>query len=268
MTTMNFLRTILHISAKNTDVSDNYSLGGGGSDLLKAPSSHSGNTNQFSSTERFQSNLNCNTISSEVDANARKSRNESSRFSGDFHNHSSAKEWDSFLACSAQASLDEKKREGFLLDGTSRPNGSPFVVSTDFESSKFYHSQRIEDIKEFETHLNAKGSNPDGTSRPVNPKSSKKAFFPLFSLVLSTLLLPFTADIAQAALSSSDIRLLSADHGNLNRPEVYSSGDARCLLSGDKACGRVTQSFANMFNITKNSTYSDVYYLKYNYNIG
>ncbi|WP_219349871.1 hypothetical protein, partial [Helicobacter sp. 13S00482-2] len=42
----------------------------------------------------------------------------------------------------------------------------------------------------------------------------------------------------------------------------------RCLLSGDKACGRVTQSFANMFNITKNSTYSDVYYLKYNYNIG
>ncbi|WP_143428549.1 hypothetical protein, partial [Helicobacter sp. 13S00482-2] len=219
MTTMNFLRTILHISAKNTDVSDNYSLGGGGSDLLKAPCSN--HSEEFNDTEGFEFEKSLDFPYHTRESQSARSRNE--RFSGDFHNHSSAKQWDSLLACSAQASLDKKTREGFA---------------------------------------------PDGPSRPVNPKSSKKAFFPLFSLVLSTLLLPFTADIAQAALSSSDIRLLSADHGNLNRPEVYSSGDARCLLSGDKACGRVTQSFANMFNITKNSTYSDVYYLKYNYNIG
>ncbi|PAF53924.1 hypothetical protein BKH42_02845 [Helicobacter sp. 13S00482-2] len=186
MTTTNFLRTVLRIGAKNigNDTEHNLHTMGGGDrfSLLKAPSSHLGNTNQFSSTERFQSNLNCNTTSSEVDA------------------------------------ISFERLE---------------------HSSLSHHSQA---------------------------SKSKKSFFPLFSLVLSAFLLPFTADIAQA-IQAAPIRpdILSADHGNLNRVEVYSQGDARCLLSGDEACGRVTQSIAKMFQITQNQTYSDVYYIYYNY---
>ncbi|MDP2539832.1 hypothetical protein Q5I06_08630, partial [Helicobacter sp. faydin-H76] len=88
----------------------------------------------------------------------------------------------------------------------------------------------------------------------LETKKSNKTFFPLFSLVLSTFLLPFTADIAKADDP------LSIDHGNRYRVEAYSSGDARCLLNGSGPCARVTFSKNGLFNITKDSNKNDVYH--------
>lgn len=52
---------------------------------------------------------------------------------------------------------------------------------------------------------------------------------------------------------------MSRDHGNLNRVEVYSSGDATCLLSGSDVCARVTSSVSKLFTITKEAGKTDVY---------
>ncbi|WP_180673998.1 hypothetical protein, partial [Helicobacter sp. 13S00482-2] len=268
MTTMNFLRTILHISAKNTDVSDNYSLGEEGSNLLKAPSS------KFYHTEGFDS--------------ANRSKSERSRFSRDFpyhfQNNSAARGLDRFSTLSSTQTVlgGAKATEEVQGDDVSIFNSNAFALSIGSESSDIYHSQIIRNIKEFgrdfsfdaQAHFNDRGVEGDGFERFDNSPSShhlqtsksKKAFFPLFSLVLSALLLPFSADIVQAIEPTPiDPVLLSKDHGNLNRPEVYSSGDARCLLSGDEVCGRVTQSFAKIFEITKDPSKSDLYHLKFNY---
>lgn len=101
----------------------------------------------------------------------------------------------------------------------------------------------------------AQDGNQEGSDVALLPSSSQEAkeakkssvrnknykFFPLFSVVLSSLLLPFSADIVEAGPYDY---LLARDHGNLNRTETFSTGDPACSTSGDEVCARATSSRA------------------------
>lgn len=100
----------------------------------------------------------------------------------------------------------------------------------------------------------------DETNSKNSSTTKNSNFFPLFSLVLSTFLLPFSADVAEAIDSAPNTPSnLIRDHGNLNRVETYHSGDARCLLSGPDVCASVSYNKPGLFTITKQDGSTDKY---------